>query len=354
MIRTQKDGRMKSTSKKLGFALIVLSAILLLSLTIAMATGSVNVPFSDTAMIVLKRLGLAFKSREFTQGHEDIIFFVRFPRVLLAALVGAALSSAGVAMQGMFRNPMADPGILGVSSGAGLGAVICIATGLQTQSMYFTPLFAAVGALSASVIIFAFSIRGGKIPIMNLVLSGMAVSMFLSAVTTFILSLLRDQVKQYMFWTVGSFNTARWEKVGLVAGPIIVCIIALQFLSKELNVLLLGEEEAQSMGVNTLKTRILILILTSAATAAAVSVSGTISFVGLIVPHIMRMIVGPDHKVLLPVSTLAGSVFLVLCDLVGRVAVIPQEINVGIVTSFFGAPYLLYLLNRARKKGQLY
>jgi len=334
--------------------LIILSVILLLSLTLAMAIGSVNVPVADSAKIVLKRLGLAFKFTEFAKGHEDIIFFVRFPRVLLAALVGAALSAAGAAMQGLFRNPMADPGILGVSSGAGLGAVICIATGLQAQSIYFTPLFAAVGALGAASVIFALSIRDGKIPVINLILSGMAVSMFLSAVTTFILSFVQgDQVKQYMFWTVGSFNTARWEKVGLVAAPISVCIIGLLFLSRELNVLLLGEEEAQSMGVDTVKTRIALLILTSAATAAAVSVSGTISFVGLIVPHIMRMIVGPDNKVLLPVSTLAGAILLVLCDLIGRTAVAPQEINIGIVTSLLGAPYLLYLLNRSRKKGQV-
>ncbi|MDD4495547.1 MAG: iron ABC transporter permease [Eubacteriales bacterium] len=345
---------MKRPSKKLGLTMLILVPMLLVSLAVAMAVGSVSVPIIDTVKIVLKRLGLLFVNEQFTEGYERIIFFVRLPRVLLAAIVGASLSTAGAAMQGMFRNPMAEPGILGVSSGAGLGAVICIASGLNAYSLYFTPLFASVGALAAAFVIFALSVKDGKIPVMNLILSGLAVNMFLSAITTFILSFIHgDQVKQYMFWTVGSFNSARWESVGLIIVPVTICVTGLLFLSRELNVMLLGEEEAQSMGVNTLRTRVLLLIFTSIATAAAVSVSGTISFVGLIVPHIMRMIAGPDHKVLLPVSALSGSIFLVLCDLVGRVAAAPKEINVGIVTSLIGAPYLLYLLNRARRKGQV-
>lgn len=345
---------MQRSSKKLGLTMLILAPLLLVSLAAAMAVGSVSVPIIDTVKIVLKRLGLLFVNEQFTEGYESIIFFVRLPRVLLAAIVGAALSSAGAAMQGMFRNPMAEPGILGVSSGAGLGAVICIASGLNAYSLYFTPLFASVGALAAAFVIFSLSVKDGKIPVMNLILSGLAVNLFLSAITTFILSFIHgDQVKQYMFWTVGSFNSARWESVGLIIVPAAICITGLLFLSRELNVMLLGEEEAQSMGVNTLKTRVLLLIFTSISTAAAVSVSGTISFVGLIIPHIMRMIVGPDHKILLPVSALSGSVFMVLCDLVGRVAAAPKEINVGIVTSLIGAPYLLYLLNRARRKGQV-
>lgn len=345
---------MSVVAKKLLKLIPILMFIFAVVLVAAMAIGSVSVPFKDIIAIILKNAGLAKDTGTFTEAQESIVFYVRLPRVLQAALVGAALAVCGAVMQGMFRNPMADPGILGVSSGAGLGAVISIALGLQAMNIYFTPAFASIGALGAAFLIFMLSSGKGKVPVMNLILSGMAVSMFLSAITTFILSFVSgDQVKQYMFWTVGSFNSSRWENIRLIAVPILVCMLGLIFLAKDLNIMMLGEEEAQSVGVNTSGTRILLLIFASVATAAAVSVSGTIGFVGLIVPHILRMFTGPDHRVLIPVSAFGGAIFLVLCDTIARVAVIPQEINVGIVTSLLGAPYFLYLLNSARKKGRL-
>lgn len=340
------------TGKLLKF-IPVLVLIFIAVLIAALAIGSVSVPFKEVASIILNNVGLTGDSSAFTDSQESIVFYVRLPRVLQAALVGAALAVCGTVMQGIFRNPMADPGILGVSSGAGLGAVISIASGLQATSIYFTPAFASIGALGAAFLIFALSSRRGKIPVINMILSGMAVSMFLSAITTFILSFVSgDQVKQYMFWTVGSFNSSRWENIRLIAVPILVCMACLRILARDLNIMMLGEEEAQSVGVNTSGTRILLLIFASIATAAAVSVSGTISFVGLIVPHILRILTGPDHRVLIPVSALGGAIFLVLCDMISRVAVIPEEINVGIVTSILGAPYFLYLLNSAKKKGR--
>jgi len=317
----------------------------------ATAIGSVNVPLAETFNIILKQFGI-------TQGeypNERIIIYVRLPRVILAAIVGAALSMSGVVMQGMFRNPMADPGILGVSSGAGVGAVTAIALGLTIRSIFFLPLFSSVGSLVAAFIIFVLSARDGKISVVNLVLCGMAVSMFLGSLTTMILSFFRsDHVKQFILWTSGSLSNTMWEDVRLIIIPVAICGLAFMFLSKELNVMLLGEEEAQSVGLNIGRTRKLLLALTSIITASAVSVSGTISFVGLIVPHMLRIIVGPDHRTLLPASAVGGAVFLVFCDLVGRTVIPMHEINVGVVTSLLGAPYFIYLLNRARKYGKIF
>jgi len=350
-VNRQKEGH---AYLKLKSVMPLMLAVLGVVLVFATAVGTVNVPFVQTVKIILKNWGF-LHNISFPEGWEPIIYFVRFPRVIIAALVGAALAAAGTVMQGMFRNPMADPGILGVSSGAGLGAVTAIAVGFTARSIYFMPLFASIGALSAAFIIFLLAARGGKIPAMNLILSGIAVSMFLHAITTVILTSIHgDQVKQYLFWTAGSLNGRRWEDVGIAAGPIILCILALLFFSRDMNVLLLGEEEAQSVGMNTARTRKILLLLSSVVTAAAVCVSGTISFVGLIVPHIMRLILGPDHRVLFPASAAAGAIFLVICDLIGRTILGPREIGVGIVTSLVGAPYFLFLLNKARKEGGVF
>jgi iron complex transport system permease protein len=364
----------RKNRKILPVMLLILGAVLIM----ASGAGSVKVPFLQTLKIIVKNIwaviiaviepvmarvpflknagtalrnsGLLFQNAVFEEGHEQIIYLIRLPRVLMAVVTGAALSTSGAVMQCLFRNPMADPGILGVSSGAGLGAVIAIGTGLTAYSIYFLPLFASIGSLSAAFLIFALSVRKGKVPVMNLILSGIAVSMFLSAVTTVLLSFISgDQVKQYIFWTVGNLNRSRWESLGLVILPVLICTTVLLLLAKELNVMLLGEEEAQSVGLNPASTRKLMLIISSVNTAVCVAVTGTISFVGLIVPHIMRIIVGPDHRVLLPASVVGGAIFLVLCDLVGRVVLIPEEISAGIITSLVGAPYFLFLLNRTKR-----
>jgi iron complex transport system permease protein len=255
-------------------------------------------------------------------------------------------------MQGMFRNPMADPGILGVSSGAGLGAVTAIALGLTAQSLFFLPVFASVGSLLAAFIIFVLSSKGGRVPALALILSGLAVSMFISAITSMLLtSIHSDQVKEFLFWTTGGLSARRWEHAAIAAIPIITCTIILIIFARDLNVLMLGEEEAQAVGLNSSTTRKILLFLTSITTAAAICVSGSISFVGLIVPHIMRLIVGPDHRTLIQVSAIAGALFVVTCDLISRIILAPREIGVGIVTSLIGAPYFLFLLYRARKEG---
>jgi iron complex transport system permease protein len=347
----EKEGNVRT---KIKIAIPVLAVLAVFSAIAATAAGPVNIPFFQTVKIVLKNWGI-LSNTSFPEGWESIVYFVRLPRVATAALVGAGLAAAGTVMQGVFRNPMADPGILGVSSGAGLGAVTAIALGLAAWSFYFMPAFASVGSLAAALIIFTLSVRSGKITTTNLILSGIAVSYFFVAVTTVILTFIHgDQVKQFLFWTTGSLNGRRWEDAGIAFVPITAGIAVLLFFTRDLNVLLLGEEEAQAVGMNTSAVRKILLIIASVTTATAVCVSGTISFVGLIVPHIVRLLLGPDHRVLLPASTLSGAVFLMICDLIGRTVLMPGEIGVGIVTSLIGAPYFLFLLIKTKRGGAFF
>lgn len=334
-----------------GRVILWMTLILVASIVAATAIGAVPVPIDDTVKILLRPLGL-FSEASFADGKENIIFYVRFPRVLVAVLVGAALSASGCVMQGMFRNPMADPGVIGLSSGAGFGAVVAVSLGLTAKSMFVMPVFAIAGAILAAFIVYLIASRGGKIPVLTLVLAGIAVSTFLGSLTSLVLTKMNEsKVTEYLFWAVGSLGGRRWEHVLIIIIPVVVLLTILYFFSRDLNILLLGEDEAHSLGLDPTKTRRTLLLLVSITTAMAVSVSGSISFVGLIVPHIVRLIVGPDHRILLPASALAGSIFMVVCDLIARTAIIPAEIGVGIVTSLLGAPYFIYLLNRARKEG---
>jgi iron complex transport system permease protein len=255
-------------------------------------------------------------------------------------------------MQGMFRNPMADPGILGISSGAGLGAVLSIKLGLAAASIFVLPLSAFTGAFLAIMAIYILSYRKGKVPVLTLILSGIAVSTFLGAITNIVLTLSYDyQVKEFLFWSTGGLEGRRWEHFQLIVIPVLVSVVLMHLFSRDLNVLLMGEEEARSVGLNTDRLRTILLVLVSAATASSVCVTGAISFVGLIVPHIMRLLVGPDHKILLPASSIGGAIFLVACDLISRVVAVPYELGVGIITALLGAPYFLYLLLRSKKEG---
>ncbi len=340
----------KVVTGKIGIIPAML-AVLIVAMVAATATGAVHVPFFDTFKIILKNMGF-FKNTVFAEGQEPIIFLVRFPRVLVAALAGTALAASGAVMQGMFRNPMADPGILGISSGAGLGAVFAIKLGVTAAGIFFMPAFAFAGAFIAISVIYILSYRKGKIPVMTLILSGIAISTFLGAITNIILTLSYDyQIKEFLFWSIGGLDNRRWEHVQLVILPIAISVALMFVFSRDLNVLLIGEEEAKSVGLNPGRTRTVLLMLISVATASAVCVSGSISFVGLIVPHIMRLIVGPDHKILLPASAVGGAIFLVICDLISRVVVMPNELGVGIITSLVGAPYFLYLLLKSKKEG---
>lgn len=274
--------------------------------------------------------------------HEVIILQSRIPRVVLAGLVGAALSTAGCAMQGLLKNPMADPYIIGMSSGASLGASLAMLVGLYVQATAF------VFSVLTILLVYNISKVGRIVPTDTLLLAGIAVGSFLSAFTSFLVYIneSRDHV---IFWMMGSFANPSWEKVGVSGIMIIAGIILLYRHAWSLNVMLLGEEQAQYLGVNIEWVKRYILVLASLITGAAVAVSGIIGFVGLIIPHITRIIVGPDHRILFPTSTIAGSIFLILCDTISRIIIPPENLPVGIITAMFGAPFFIYLLRKRRK-----
>lgn len=336
--------------KKMSVILPVLVALLVFTVILAVALGAVYVPFGRSFRIILDNIGL-IDDPTLPAEQVSIIYMVRLPRVIVACVAGAALSACGAVMQGLFRNPMADPGVLGVSSGAGLGAIISITTGLAARSIYTMPMFAAAGALGAVAVIYLLSLRKGKIAPLTLILSGIAVSTFIGAVTQFILIKSNTyEVRKYVFWTMGGLSGMMWEQVRLVTFPVLVLLAALMMFSRDLNLLQLGDEEAQSLGLEPSRTRKLLLLITSLITAVTISVCGPVSFVGLIVPHIMRLAVGPDHRLLIPASALGGAIFLTGCDILGRMPA-NGEIHVGIITAMLGAPYFLYLLIRTRKGG---
>jgi iron complex transport system permease protein len=271
---------------------------------------------------------------------ETIVREIRLPRIALAAVVGFALAAAGTVMQGFFRNPMADPSIIGVSAGAAVGAVATIAIpfavpiGLQPAAF--------VGALLAAFGVYMLASEGGRTPVATLLLAGVAVQTFLGAVISYLLLQSGESLERAVFWLMGHLHNATWAEVEVTLPLAVVVVAVLYVYARDLNVLLLGETDARTLGVEVERTKRLLLALSAIVTAAAVAVSGVIGFVGLVVPHVMRLLVGPDHRVLLPTSALAGATFLVLTDTVARAG--PAEVPVGIVTAAVGAPFFLYLL----------
>jgi len=316
------------------------------------ALGSVRLPLEETARILIHRLPLlgAVVTVDWPPTHEAIILDLRLPRVLLAAVVGAALSVAGGAFQGLFRNPMADPYVIGVSSGAALGAALAIAVRPRVDwfGLGAVPVAAFVGALGTVLVVYTLARRGRDVPVGNLLLSGVAVGSFLSALVSLVVVLRRRYLDEVVFWLLGSLAGRGWGHLAAALPYLVVGSAVLVSLGRELNALLLGDEEAAHLGVAVGPVRKVILAAASLLTAAAVATCGVVGFVGLIVPHLVRLVVGPDHRTLLPVSALAGAALLVAADLVARTVVSPAELPVGVVTALVGGPFFLFLLSRSR------
>ncbi|WP_396613056.1 vitamin B12 ABC transporter permease BtuC [Haloferax sp. S1W] len=318
-------------------ALILLDAI---SVPVGLSLGGVvSVPLVGAVPVPTLDLAspLAFSVPDTA---SIIVLKVRLPRILLASLVGFALAAAGVVMQGFFRNPMADPSIIGVSSGAAVGAVATIALSLSVP--YGLHGAAFVSAVVTAFVVYLLATENGRTPVATLLLAGVAVQTFLGAVISFLLLQAGESLRQVVFWLMGHLAGATWDEVALLALVLPVPVGILLAYARDLNVLLLGEDDAQSLGIEVERTKRLLLATASVVTAAAVSVSGVIGFVGLVVPHMLRLVVGPDHRILLPASALAGASFLVVTDTIARTGA--AEIPVGVVTAAVGAPFFLYLL----------
>jgi iron complex transport system permease protein len=328
----------------------ILLVVLLVTIIAATAIGAVAIAPGDTLGIVASKLGLVY-SPDIPGTLVAIVWNLRLPRVLLGALIGASLAVAGVTFQGLLRNPLADPFTIGVSSGAATGATIAMFLRLVYQ-FYFPhmiPLFAFAGALLAMFFVYNLAKIGGQVPVVTLLLAGVVVSSFLSAVISMIMVLSGRDMQGIFFWLSGGLQMRSWPEIGFVAPYLLIGFMILFVYARDLNILLLGEEAALHLGVKVEFTKKLLLSTASLVTAAAVSVSGMVGFVGLIIPHAVRIVTGPDHKVLLPASALVGAIFLVWADVLARTALAPQEIPVGIITAFVGAPFFIYLLRKKKK-----
>ena len=332
---------------------VLLLLIVLLFIVIVLSAGSGAVRVPPVSFLRLLLHGLGFRSIELPSEMQlNIILHIRLPRILAALLVGSALALGGVAMQGLFRNPMASPDILGVSTGGSLGAVIAVNTGLFALNVFFLPLLAIAGALLASGLIYLISSYKGRTSLLFVVLAGLAISsLFNGLVSAILLFSQQYEVSQFIFWTMGGLEGRMWKHV-LLPLPVLLPGMAVLFLfTRELNIFALGEESALSLGMHVERTKRIILAITAVITGMAISISGPVGFVGLLIPHLFRMLIGPDHRLLLPVSAIGGALFLLTSDLIGRVLIPPFEIRVGIITAVLGSPYFLYLIIRFQRKG---
>ena len=331
------------------------SVALLLLLGAALASlslGPVNIPADRVASVILSYIRLDFSA--FTHTELLVIEQIRLPRIVVGALVGMALGLAGATMQGLFRNPMADPGIIGVSAGGALGAVAAIATGATGLFFLALPAFAFIGALGASFLVYGIAAVGGRFSMATLLLAGVAVNAFLGAIVSAIIILLPDNgaLREILFWLAGALDSRSWEHVRISAPLILAGAALIVLLARDLNLLALGDDEARSMGIRVGVTRIALLGAAALVTGSAVAVSGAIAFVGLVTPHILRLVLGPDHRVLVPMSALGGAAFVILADTVARSLIQPAELPVSIITAFVGAPFFIFLL--IKNKRQVY
>ncbi len=335
-----------------AFVLSALGVLLLSTLILAMSLGTVGIEPAQIVAIIFKRafgfdLGLTWSA-----AAESIIWQIRLPRVLGAAIVGAGLASAGVVFQGLLRNPMADPYLLGTSGGAALAATIAFAIPFTLGFITFglVPLAAFCGALVAVLIVYRLARVGMYTPITTLLLAGFAVSSMLGAFMSAMMLLTRGTLERIVLWTLGGVSASGWGML-LTVTPLILLGTALAFMfSNDLNAFLLGEEQAAALGVNVERKKFVLLCIGALMTGAAVALSGLVGFVGLIVPHFARIVLGPNHRLLLPASFLCGAIFLTLADMTARLALAPQEIPLGVITALVGAPFFIWLLRRAKSK----
>lgn len=327
-----------------------LTAVLFLSVVFAAGLGSADIGFVQSLRILLSEL----TGMEVSETHRIILFSVRLPRVVTALLCGAGLSISGAVFQGMFKNPMADPYILGVSSGAALGASLAITLGLQAALFGFgmISIFALLGAALVTFVVYAIARAAGKLSPFTLILSGVAVGFLCSSLVSMLLIWNREQAHRIVFWTMGSMAGASWQNILVMLPVIFLGGLFLLSRANHINILSTGDETAVSLGIDAHRLKRVLLLAGSVVTAICVAFTGIIGFIGLIIPHGVRLITGPDHRKLLPVSALAGAIFLVLCDALSRNLFAPMEIPIGVVTSLFGAPFFLYLLIKSRRRNE--
>jgi iron complex transport system permease protein len=333
----------------------MLTLTLVGAMLLACAVGAVSIPPLDIVKMTLNRLPLFDFQPTWQLTDETIIFQIRLIRVVAGVLIGAALATAGVLFQGLLRNPMADPYIIGTSAGAALGATLAmmVPLGLAFAGFGLVPVGAFCGALLTVLLVYNLARVGGKTPVVSMLLAGFVVSAMLASVMSFLIivsDILQLKLHSVFSFIMGSISVQEWSQIAVIAPLILGGIVVARFFAFHLNAFALGEEGAAYLGISVEREKILILALGSLLTACAVSLSGLIGFVGLVVPHAVRLALGPDHRLLLPASALAGAAFLVIADTLARTLLAPTEIPVGIFTALIGAPFFIFLLRRSRRE----
>lgn len=337
------------------FLLIINFSAIIASICI----GSADISLPEVLSALKRRVEATFGFSPkliMDEAKEVIVFQIRLPRAILATLAGGSLATAGAVLQGIFRNPMADPYVIGVSSGAALGASLAIVLGLGYGifGASATTIMAFAVATVSLLLVYNISRIGSRVPVMTLLLSGIALSIFLSAIVSFLQIVAGEELHALVFWLMGGFSYTEWIDVYVMLPFTCIGFLSVYILARDLNILQLGEEEALYLGVEVEKVKRNLIIFASLLTASAVSVSGLIGFVGLIIPHIVRLMIGPDHRILLPSALVTGATFLVTCDIIARVIIPPSELPVGIITAFAGVPFFIYLLRKARGRYVFY
>lgn len=344
--------------RRLKYIMILLVLVLMLVCLGASTVGTAHISLGQAIRIVvgkIPKLSSLVDTGLIPSNHIAIIWQVRMPRIMLSAMIGACLAAVGACFQGLFCNPLADPYILGISNGAGLGATVAIVMGLRglAYGVGYVSLLAFLGALITAIVVYLIANVGGRLPAVNLILSGVAIGFFASSFVTVLMALNRENTERIIMWLMGSVNAANWQQVAILFPVTVVGCLILCLFARELNAIGAGEETAKSLGVKVETVKKLLLGVSSLLVAVCVSVSGIIGFVGLVIPHVARLIVGPDQRALLPFSTVIGALFLVLCDTIARSVIPPAELPLGAVTALCGAPYFCYLLIKAKKKVRL-
>ncbi|MEV5905030.1 iron ABC transporter permease [Streptomyces sp. NPDC052127] len=335
------------TAARLLTAGLVLALLVLVP--VAGGLGAYPVPVGDVLSSVQHRTGLG--GHELDRVAESVLWNVRFPRIVLALLVGASLGCAGALMQGVFGNPLAEPGVIGISSGAAVGAVASIAFGLNFLGNWTVSAFAFAAGLGTVLLVYVMSRSGGRTEVVTLILTGIAVNAFAGALIGLCLFFADTAaIQQITFWQLGSLSQATWPKVLAVLPCAALGLALAPLYSRRLDLLALGERPARHLGVDVERLRIVLILVVALLTAAAVSVSGIISFVGLVVPHLLRMAAGPGHRFLVPGSALLGAVVLLAADLAARTVAVPAELPLGVLTALLGSPFFFWLLRRTRRR----
>ncbi|MBI4552605.1 MAG: iron chelate uptake ABC transporter family permease subunit [Candidatus Latescibacteria bacterium] len=320
-----------------------------------MGVGAVPIPAGWVARTILGHLPVIrdwVSLAGIDPSVATIVWDIRLPRTLLAVLVGAALATSGGVMQGFFQNPMADPYIIGISAGAALGATVAIAFKVEFWlfGLNAVPIIAFASALVVTFLVYFLSRRGGRVSSGTLLLTGIAVGSLATSMTSFLMVIAGEDQRTVLFWLMGSLSARRWDHLRMLLPYVTVGLAVVIVFARDLNVLLLGDEQAAHLGINVERVKVILLVAAACLAAAAVAVSGIIGFVGLIVPHLVRLAVGPDYRTLTPTAAIAGGLLLVLSDTLARTVVAPAEMPIGIITTFLGGPFFLYLLHRQRNR----